>query len=186
MGDYAITLIEDDNTAGVSAAPTFDEMFNEHHEKVLKAAYRVTGNLQDAEDVLQTVFLRLLNRKDHPDLGVNPAAYLCRAAINAALDLLRSRKRKQTESLNEEIHQAPTGAADSDVRELELKLQLRRALLALDQSSAQIFALRFFEEFSNAEIAKLLDTSANSIAVTLHRAREKLQKILGELEGEDR
>ena len=69
---------------------TFDELFSEHHEKVLLAAYRVTGNMQDAEDVLQSVFLRLLKRRDPQSYGVNAAAYLRRAATNAGIDLLRS------------------------------------------------------------------------------------------------
>ncbi len=121
MGDHAITLLREHSSGPAGKAPTFDELFNSHHEKVLKAAYRVTGNLQDAEDVLQTVFLRLLKRKDRPDLGANSAAYLCKAAINAGLDLLRSRNRSQTEVLNEEIHHADTGSADSDVRQAEQK-----------------------------------------------------------------
>ncbi|NKB35349.1 MAG: sigma-70 family RNA polymerase sigma factor [Pseudomonadales bacterium] len=186
MGDHAITLLKEHNSGSAGKAPTFDELYNDHHVKVLKAAFRVTGNLQDAEDVLQTVFLRLLKRQDRPELGANSAGYLCKAAINAGLDLLRARNRTQTETLNDEIHHSQNDAADSDVRQAEHRKHLRSALLSLDQHAAEVFALRYFEDFGNADIANLLDTSPNSIAVTLHRTRERLQKILGELEGESR
>ena len=96
MGDQAITWLDEHKPAGVDMTPTFDELFSEHHEKVLLAAYRVTGNMQDAEDTLQSVFLRLLNRGELSHFADRAAAYLCKAAINASLDLLRSRRRVQT------------------------------------------------------------------------------------------
>ena len=186
MGDHAITLLDDSKPEASRAAPSFDQLFNAHHEKVMLAAYRVTGNLQDAEDVLQSVFLRLLNRREPLDGANNPAGYLCRAAINGSLDLLRSRARKQTEELDEERHASEQGAADSEVRRAELQDHLRRALLSLDQRASEVFALRVFEGFSNTDIATLLDISSNSVAVTLHKARARLQELLRALEGEDR
>jgi DNA-directed RNA polymerase specialized sigma24 family protein len=59
-------------------------------------------------------------------------------------------------------------------------------LLALDRHSAEVFALRVFEDFSNPQIAAVLDMSSNGVAVTFHKARTQLQEILGELEGENR
>lgn len=186
MRDYAITLINEPRDGAAGSTPTFDELFTAHHKKVLLAAYRVTGNLQDAEDILQSVFLRLLNRREQAVSADSTAAYLCKSAINASLDLLRSRRRTQTETLVEEIHPATQGAADSDVRQAEQRRHLRTALLALDQRAAEVFTLRVFEDFSNSEIAVVLDTSANSVGVTLHKARTQLQQTLGELEGDNR
>jgi RNA polymerase sigma factor (sigma-70 family) len=157
---------------------TFDELFNEHHEKVFLAAFRVTGNRQDAEDILQTIFLRLLKNADKPEFIAPSAAYLCKSAINAGLDVLRSRRRVQTESIDEERFTSDLGAAESEVKAAEQKRYLRTALLALDERTAEVFALRVFEDFSNAEIAAVLDTTSNSVAVTFHRARAKLQEAL--------
>ncbi|MEQ8953000.1 MAG: sigma-70 family RNA polymerase sigma factor [Gammaproteobacteria bacterium] len=160
--------------------PGFDELFAAHHRKVFRAAYRVTGSTQDAEDILQSVFLRLLQRRDGLEGGGdNPAGYLCRSAINASIDLLRSRARSPGESLIEEMHASEDGA-DDGVRQAEIRKQLRTAMLALEPGTAEVFALRYFEEFSNREIAVLLDTTPNSVAVTLHRARARLQDLLGE------
>lgn len=179
MGNHAIIWPNVHRLDGSEMKPTVDDLFSEHYEKVMLAAYRVTGNLQDAEDVLQTIFLRLLKR-DELSINLNSsAAYLCQAAINASLDLLRSRKRVQTELFNEEIHASEKEAPDSNIHGAELSDQLRKALLRLDQRTAEIFALRYFEEFSNAEIAALMETSSNTVAVTIHRARAQLQDILG-------
>jgi DNA-directed RNA polymerase specialized sigma24 family protein len=58
---------------------------------VFRTALRVTGRPADAEDVLQTVFLRLLSGNEHDEAGRRPAAYFRRAAVNAAIDPDRSR-----------------------------------------------------------------------------------------------
>src|SRR6266849_5538194 len=69
-------------------------LFRQHSDRVFRAAHRVTGSAADAEDVLQTVFLRLA-RGESPNALENPEGYFARAAINASLDLLRSRKRSR-------------------------------------------------------------------------------------------
>src|SRR5262249_58443079 len=68
-----------------------ERVFADHKELVFRAAYRVTGNSSDAEDVLQTVFLRLLRLEQTPEIR-HLLACLHRAAVYAALDLLRTRK----------------------------------------------------------------------------------------------
>lgn len=186
MGDHAITLLKDTGPGPNQMTPGFDELFSEHHQKVLMSAYRVTGNLADAEDALQSVFLRLLKNRQQLTGSDDPGRYLCRSAINAAIDLLRARKRAPTETLVEETQQSETGAADSEARQREQRKLLRKALLSLEQHAAEVFALRYFEDYSNAQIAELLDITPNSVGVTLHRARAQLQELLGELSGEDR
>jgi RNA polymerase sigma factor (sigma-70 family) len=69
----------------------FAELYEQHYEAVFRAALRVTGNPADAEDVLQTVFLRVLSRSERAEAARHPAAYFRRAAVNAAVDLLRRR-----------------------------------------------------------------------------------------------
>ena len=70
-------------------ASELETLFQAHHGRVFRTAQRITGSAADAEDVLQTVFLRLVRGQDDYDWSGNPEAYLSRAAINASLDLLR-------------------------------------------------------------------------------------------------
>jgi len=145
--------------------------FEAHHELVFRTAYRVTGNAADAEDVLQTIFLRLLGRQER-DAVENEASYLRRAAVNASLDLIRARR----EDHAAEYGDIGSGARDPDAG--ELRAALRRALGRLNPKSAEIFTLRFLEGFSNQEIARLLGISRVLVAVTVHRARRQLQHEL--------
>jgi RNA polymerase sigma-70 factor (ECF subfamily) len=164
-----------------------EALFREHHGAVYRAAYRVTGNAMDAEDVLQTVFTRLLRREEQPDLSESAGSYLHRAAVNAALDLMRRRKRSRKVDLDEvgeslvDTHDpGPERARGSQ----ELKVKLREALGRLSPRQAEIFTLRYLEGLGNLEIARMLGASQTSIAVLLHRARHRLQKELVSFEGE--
>src|ERR1022692_5198931 len=78
-----------------------ERVFREHHAMVFRAAYRVTGNADDAEDVLQTVFRRMLKRDPGADPVGNMASFLHRSAVNAALDLVRSRQNIRNIPLDE-------------------------------------------------------------------------------------
>src|SRR5436309_15681036 len=82
-----------------------EAIFREHHGAVYRAAYRITGNAADAEDVLQTVFTRLLRREEQPDLSNSAGSYLHRAAVNAALDLMRRRKRARAVDIDDVAEQ---------------------------------------------------------------------------------
>ena len=71
----------------------FDQLFRDHYQLVYRTAFSVTRCAEDAEDVLQSVFLKLIRRQFPPDLKKNPKAYLYRAAFNGALDIVRARPR---------------------------------------------------------------------------------------------
>ena len=71
----------------------FEEVFREHYQMTYRTAYGVTGNPEDAEDIVQTIFLRLLRREFPPDLKKNPTAYLYRAAVNLSLNTIQAKKR---------------------------------------------------------------------------------------------
>ena len=169
--------------------PALEDLFAEHGGRIFRVAYRVTGNATDAEDVLQTIFLRLLKRKSEVQLGPGVASYLHRAAVNAGLDLLRARGRARSVPLEvpgeepEFEETDPSTQPESRVRSQELRTSLRSALTKLNQRAAEIFALRYFEGYGNTEIAEMLGTSRSSIAVTLHRSRARLKEELGETLG---
>jgi RNA polymerase sigma-70 factor (ECF subfamily) len=155
-----------------------ESLFLQHQRRVFRAAYRITGSAQDAEDVLQTVFLRLARQGDDALALLNPASYLYRAAVNAALDLLRARRERQSLALDDaRVAPAAAGERPDEAQEgEELRAWLRRALADLPPRAALVFALRHFEGQENVEIARALGISRVSVAVTLHRTRRRLQK----------
>jgi RNA polymerase sigma-70 factor, ECF subfamily len=151
----------------------FERIFRAHHGLVFRTAYRITGNAADAEDVSQTVFLRLFRRGASEAVLENEESYLRRAAINAALDVIRSRQTDRTV----ELPDLPAEPAHEDPR--ELRQALARAMAQLKPRPAEIFALRFLEGFSNPQIARMLGISQVLVAVLVHRTRQQLRKELG-------
>jgi RNA polymerase sigma-70 factor (ECF subfamily) len=151
----------------------FDRVFRAYHGLVFRTAYRITSNAADAEDVSQVVFLRLFRREAQGNVLENEESYLRRAAINAALDVLRSRQSDRTV----ELPDLPAEPAHEDPR--ELRQALGRALAQLKPRPAEIFALRFLEGFSNPQIARMLGISQVLVAVIVHRTRQQLRKELG-------
>jgi RNA polymerase sigma-70 factor (ECF subfamily) len=145
------------------------EQYERYHAAVYGTALRVTGSPADAEDVLQTVFLRILNQGARLDLAQVPEAYFRRAATNAAVDLLRRRISHREAELEEASAHA---AIESPAL---LKERLRRAIAKLEPSDAELFLLRHIEGLSNGELAEMFGQEKNHIAVRLHRIRQTLQ-----------
>jgi RNA polymerase sigma-70 factor, ECF subfamily len=156
-----------------------ESLFRAHQSLVLRAAYRVTGSMTDAEDVLQTVFLRLAGRDFASAVVGNMEGYLHRAAVNAALDIIRSRQDARNTPLEDAPEPTATSAFTAPDRaqaSAEIREWLRIALLRLSPRAAEVFALRYLEELDNQEIARLLKVTETSIGVLLHRTRAQLQK----------
>ena len=151
-----------------TSRPRFAELYECHYEAVFRAALRVTGNPADAEDALQTVFVRVLARAGDVDEVALPAAYFRRAAVNAAVDLLRRRELR-----------AESAVDDRELRAVQppllLKEQLRRAIASLDSDDASLFLLRHVEGLSIEELAGLFEMEKNNVTVRLHRIRQRLQ-----------
>jgi RNA polymerase sigma-70 factor (ECF subfamily) len=179
-----------DSAPGAAPDPgRIDRFFQTHSQSVYRAAYRITGNSADAEDVLQTVFLRL-SRRGTEELRDDVGGYLHRSAVNAALDVVRSRNRAGWVPLEAHLEggggrqlasEAPDPERDS--RNHQLRKHLRLALSRLSPRAAEAFALRYFEGLGNIEIADLLGISQGVVAVLLHRTRARLKKELVALEG---
>lgn len=169
----------------VKVAPValeLEEVFRAHNAAVLRAAFRITGSLSDAEDVAQSVFLRLargdLDLTRIEDIG----SYLRRAAVNGALDLLRSRLVRGQVPIDQaaSIPSSSQPSPEQTQASAELRRSFRRALAGLHPRAGEMFALRYLEGFDNGEVARTMRTSQAVVAVTLHRTRARLRKELRE------
>ena len=160
-----------------------ESLFRENYEHVFRTAYRITGSASDAEDVLQTVFLRLIKSSEGIDQAESPKGYLLRAAVNASLDLMRSHTRSKSVAiddvdydLTDNVRLSPEASAEDQ----ELRKLIQEAVARLGERAAEVFVLRYFEGYDNREIAEMLGTSQMVVAVTLHRARSRMRKEIGE------
>lgn len=171
-------------------------LFEAHSERVFRAAHRITGNAMDAEDVLQGVFLRLARRDlkgSGPLVGDEAVGYFYRSAVNAALDVVRSRQRAGWAPLEDveagnslaagrvksgDSSTGPEYEPEREHRLKQLRKALRQAISRLSPRSAEIFSLRYFEGLSYQQIAETTGHSSGLIAVLLHRTRARLRKEL--------
>ena len=155
--------------SSTTAVPGFAELYERNYEAVFRAALRVTGNPADAEDVLQTVFVRVLSRGADVENVALPSAYFRRAAVNAALDVLRRREVRAESAYDTEASHASVQPP------FLLKERLRRALTILDREDATLFLLRHAEGLSIEELAEMFEIEKNNATVRLHRIRVRLQ-----------
>jgi len=163
------------------------ELYQRHYETVFRAALRVTGNPADAQDVLQTVFLRVLSRSEDGEFARSPPAYFRRAAVNAAIDLLR-RRAVHAETVYDEAGSDRAGSGQAAYVDVAphaggeppalLKERLRRAVATLEREDATLFLLRHVEGLELEELAAMFQLAKNTVAVRLHRIRLRLQTEL--------
>ena len=155
----------------------FEQLFREHSQMLYRTAYSLLDNGPDAEDVLQTVFLRLLRGGLPSEFQRNPKGYLYRAAVNLSLDAIRSRKR--TSFAGEKYR--PEAPLETDFIE-ESHRRLAEALAELDPQATQILVLKYVHSYKDAEIARVLGTSRGAIAMRLLRWRSRLKELMRALE----
>ncbi len=163
-----------------------ERIFQQNSTRVFGTAYRVTGSAQDAEDCLQTVFLRLLRRRGSLDLSPSPGSYLHRAAINAALDLMRARSRSRSIPLDDLEVPPANGEHASPERhqeDREMRRFLRQAILQLTPKRATIFSMRFLDGTPNREIAEAMNMTQAAVNVALHHARKQVKKEMASFVG---
>jgi RNA polymerase sigma-70 factor (ECF subfamily) len=158
--------------------PEFDHIFREYYAFVYRTAHGVTGRAEDAEDVAQTIFLRLIRRELPPDLRKSPKAYLYRAAFNQSLSVLRARRRRRATADDVEALTVPAiEPVDPRIGE-ELTQRLYAAIEQLTPQSAQILLLRHVHGCGLTEIAKIVGSTRSAVAVSLFRSRARLKKLV--------
>jgi RNA polymerase sigma-70 factor (ECF subfamily) len=163
-----------------ASAAFLEEIFREHSLLVYRTAYSVTGSAQDAEDIVETLFLQLLRRGFPLDFRKNPKGYLYRAAVNHALNAVKSNQRRASlvDPARLELAADVPAEAQTFDREADLQERLVAAIAQLKPRAVEMLVLRYEHNCSEAEIGTLLGTSRGVVAVTLYRARARLKKLL--------
>jgi RNA polymerase sigma-70 factor (ECF subfamily) len=156
-----------------------ERIFDQHYALIYRTAYSLTGSGADAEDIVQTIFLRLLNRDLPLDLGSAPERYLYRAAFNLSLNTIRDKKRQVLTS-DMKAFDTAYGPGEASSEDVTMDRALHDAIAVLHPAAAQIVILRYVHDYSLADIARMLGTTRGTVAVSLFRSRARLRKCLSE------
>ena len=146
-----------------------------HSAAVFGIAWRILGQAEDAEDVVQEVFAEAHRTSNGKEVACW-SALLRRMATCRALDVLR--RRRSTTPLETIPQAAAPETTEAVVAVRELEARLRAAIPKLSDREAEVFCLRCFENLSNPEIAETLSMSATAVSTALGKARAKLEKWL--------
>ena len=164
----------------------FRLLVEQHSRVVFRLAFRITGNEQDAEDVVQETFLRAYKRLSDYEARASFSTWLYRIASNYALDLIRSRRRHhdkreyatgEDRDILQTIPEASPGP-DRVVYGSQVKDHVNAALNELSAQERTAFVLRHFEGLSIEEIGRTLGTGTNATKHSIFRAVQKLRRCL--------
>lgn len=145
-------------------------LVNTYADSILRLSYTYLKNTHDAQDICQTVFVKLLTHPQQFESTEQERAYILRMAINACKDILKSPWRKRTCGLD--------ACADMPVPEPEDNCVLA-AVNQLPTRYRSVIYLHYFEGYQTEEISKLLGIPKNTVYTRLARGRERLKTMLG-------
>ena len=150
------------------------ELITIHKGLVYTIIFRMVNDPQLSQDLTQETFIRFFLKIDKVKYAEKTRAWICRIAKNIVYDHFRKEKRKKTVSLDEvpEIH------AESNIKKKHKKMIIQDALQRLKERDRMLLTMAYYEGFSLAEIAEIMQMSANNAKVRLHRARLKLRDEL--------
>ena len=159
----------------------------QHSPLLHRIAWRMVGEAQESEDIVQEAMLRLW---DHaPRLAAAPgkvrlAAWLKRVTVNLAIDRLRVARRVSGDEVPEQTDDAPL--ADRQIEQREEASTARTLIAALPERQRAAIVLTYYEDVPNAEAAEALDMNIKAFESLLHRARAALRKAFEAREGDSR
>lgn len=168
----------------------YEEVVQLFQNRIYHHCYRMIGNIHEAEDLAQEVFIRAYVNIHSFDNNRNFSTWIYRIATNLTIDRLRKRKPdyyldaeiKGTEGLNMYSQLAASERLPEDeVESLEFKSYIHQEILSLPPIYRSIIILRYIEEFSLNQISEILDIPLGTVKTRIHRGREALRKKLRDM-----
>ena len=164
-----------DSRKGREAA--FLRLFDEHHMPLFRFAYRLTGSVEDAEDIVQECFLALLRPECGFDAGrTSLRVYLFGAVRNQAAKRFRRRENPTADPVPPPDLRSP----ETEALRGELETSVARAVLGLPETQREILILAHYEQRPLAEIAEIVGIELGAVKSRLQRARGALREMLAE------
>jgi RNA polymerase sigma-70 factor (ECF subfamily) len=171
-------LNEPDLATGVgpvdsSLTRTFEEFYGAEHAGLFGAHVRLTGNRQEAEDVMQEAFLKVWERWDRVKAMENPPGYLYRTAMNA----FRMRRRRAAVAARRLVRHL---TRSEDLERSEAKHEVDRALLRLSPRQRAAVVLTELLEFDSNAAGRVLGIRATTVRKLAQQGREAIRRSVGE------
>jgi len=152
------------------------KVFLKYRQEIHKAAYGVTGNREDARDVLQKIFAKLIRGWPPKDFLKNPRGYLHKAAVNAARDIMRSRESQRL--TDQELGSLNIAAPAIDWDREEDIGRMRAAMARMDPKTVEILNLRYKEGYTCREIAGIRGKPIGTVVADIFQARAELKRLI--------
>ena len=153
----------------------FERLMRAHERQVLGVALRLTGNLADAQDAAQEVFLRL--HRSRSSLREDVGGWLYRVTVNVCSDLGRRRRVRAVVPLRHHVASAE-GSPEAIASEKAQRARIDEALMRLGERERAALVLRELEGLSTAEVAEALGSAEATVRVQISKARVKLRELL--------
>ena len=153
------------------------KVIEEGRDKLLRVAYLITGNREDAEEVIQSSFVKAIESVHAFRRGAEVHTWLYRIVVNAAISLKRHRKVIVEKSrLYENDGKSPFESPEGALLRKEARDLVRKGLDLVPSRHRAVLVLRHYEGLSYEEIASVLGCSVGTVRSRLHHGREKLVK----------
>src|SRR5213595_2124172 len=165
----------------------FRALVERHSRSVFRLAYRMTGNEQDAEDVVQESFLRAYRQLGRFEARANFGTWLYRIVANCSVDLMRAKQARHDQARGEsldaviEMPAADTPGPERLAQSAEVERRVRDALAVLSPLERAAFTLRHYEGRSIEEISRTLGLGTSAAKHSVFRAVKKLRVALAPL-----
>ena len=171
-----------------SEAAEFRKVVQEHQARVYSTCYRFLRSREDAQDVSQEVFIQVYKFLDDFRGEAQLSTWIYRIAVTKSLDLIRKQNRKRRlgsvkallsiGSAEGEVDVSDDSTPETDLMDAERKRILAWAVAKLPDNQRVAITLSNYEDYSNQEIADIMNTSVSAIEGLLHRGRKNLKKHL--------
>ncbi|MCR5130126.1 MAG: RNA polymerase sigma factor [Prevotella sp.] len=155
----------------------FSAVVRQYSEPLYWKVRNIVQNHDDANDVLQNVFLKAWNNLGEFRQMSKISTWLYRIAINESLDFLRRQQKQNAISADEDLSVASKLMADDYFDGDELQAQLQQAISMLPDVQRTVFTLRYYDEMKYSEMSKLLNTSEGALKASYHLAVKKLTEF---------
>jgi RNA polymerase sigma-70 factor (ECF subfamily) len=157
-------------------AREFKQRFMPHYKLLYRVAYHLTGNAQDAEDLLQDMYLKLWQKRDElPDAAMKEA-YLVTMIRRLFLDQRRLKHVNTSAELKEELSPPDEWSLDHQIDTRDEARQMERLIRQLSERDGKIIRMHLMEDRSYEEIERDTGLSQSNIRIIVMRTRQKLKQ----------